>query len=484
MAEESNEQTEAAGKEDKSAKKSTAKKPKTAKAKKAPAKAAAKSKTKKAPAKAKAAAKPKAKKAPAKAKAAAKPKAKKAPAKAKATKAPAAKTAKAEKTPAAEAAKPAVKNGKSKQASSPKKTLQNVHLVTGFPGFIGRRLVDEVLRTQPDSTVVALVQPQMVGHAKKAVSNLSDENASSRVELVVGDITQPKLGIEPSTYASLLERVGTVWHLAAIYDLAVDEQVAYRVNVVGTSHILDFCEELRNLVRLNYVSTCYVAGERDGLVLESELDVGQGHKNHYESTKFWAELEVQRRWGTLPTSIFRPGIVVGDSKTGATDKYDGPYFLINLLLRMPSWLPMVNVGQGDATVNLVPVDYVVDAMIAIGSKAGTTGKVFQLGDPNPMRAKDLISLLLQRLGRRQAIGTIPSSIFEGALGVAPIRRLIGIPKESVIYFNHPVRFDVSATLDALEGTGIRCPHFSDYATTMLDYMKRNPDKGFLDNRRI
>jgi len=278
--------------------------------------------------------------------------------------------------------------------------------------------------------------------------------------------------------------VGTVWHLAAIYDLAVDEQVAYRVNVVGTSHILDFCEALRNLVRLNYVSTCYVAGERDGLVLESELDVGQGHKNHYESTKFWAELEVQRRWGTLPTSIFRPGIVVGDSKTGATDKYDGPYFLINLLLRIPKWLPMVNVGAGDATVNLVPVDYVVDAMVSIGSREGTTGKVYQLGDPNPMRARDLISLLLQRLGRKQAIGTIPSSLFEGALGVAPIRRLVGIPRESVVYFNHPVRFDVSATLEALEGTGIRCPHFSDYATTMIDYMKRNPDKGFLDNRRI
>ena len=322
-----------------------------------------------------------------------------------------------------------------------------------------------------------------MGTAKSTVLGMGSD-AVKRVELVTGDITLSRLGLPADRYDKLLEQVTTVWHLAAVYDLSIDEQIAYRVNVVGTSNILDFCEEAKRLERHNYISTCYVAGDRAGLVLESELDVGQGHKNHYESTKFWAELEVQRRWGTIPTAIFRPGIVVGDSNTGETDKYDGPYFLIQFLSKLPSWLPFVNMGQGDATVNLVPVDYVVDAIATIAPRSDAVGKVFQLGDPNPMRTRDIIDLILRQMGRRPTIATVPPALFEGALKVGLLRRLIGIPHEAVIYFNHPVRFDVSNTLEALENTDVRCPHFSSYVATMIDYVARNPEKGFLDGRTI
>ena len=174
-----------------------------------------------------------------------------------------------------------------------------------------------------------------------------------RCELLTGDISRTLLGLEPERYAELARTLAQVWHLAAIYDLAVPPDLAHRVNVVGTTNVLDLCEQCTGLQFMGYVSTCYVSGRRRGVILESELDCGQTFKNHYESTKFWAELEVQRRT-KVPSIIFRPGIVVGDSRTGITDKYDGPYFVLRLLQHLPAFLPVPNVGRGDAVVNIIP----------------------------------------------------------------------------------------------------------------------------------
>ncbi|MCA9563662.1 MAG: SDR family oxidoreductase, partial [Myxococcales bacterium] len=271
--------------------------------------------------------------------------------------------------------------------------------------------------------------------------------------------------------------VTTVWHIAAVYDLAVGELFAYRVNVVGTSKVLDFCEACANFERLNYVSTCYVAGERHGLVREDELDEGQGHKNHYESTKFWAELEVQRRRERIPTVIFRPLVVVGDSQTGEIPKYDGPYMLMRFISRLPQWVPPVFIGEGEAHFNIAPVDYVVGAMLAIAAKPDTdvVGEVFQLADPNPMRARDFLALVIRSMGRPEPKIALPKQVFDAILAVPQLRKLTGIPREGAVYFNHAVRFDVSNTLEALQDTDIRCPHPSTYMRTLLDYMYRNPE---------
>lgn len=359
-------------------------------------------------------------------------------------------------------------------------------LLTGFPGFLGKNLIERLVELQPESTFYLLIQAKLRGVAERSLAAIEREHPSleGRWELLEGDITDRFLGFGEERYNELTEHIQVVWHLAAIYDLAVPEQLAYRVNVTGTIHVLDFCEACDDLARFNYISTCYVSGEREGMIYEDELDEGQGHKNHYESTKFWAEVEVQRRSHNLPTAIFRPGIVVGDSRTGETAKYDGPYYLMKLLRRLPDWLPMVNIGKGETVVNLVPIDFVADAMAFLGLEEGVEGQVFQLADPNPMRARDVVALVLDCMNKAPALATVPSTLVEAALSRQKLEELVGVPRESLVYFNHDARYDTSNTQRELKETGIRCPHLSTYMQTLVDYFLRNPEKEFLDKRRV
>lgn len=359
-------------------------------------------------------------------------------------------------------------------------------LITGFPGFIAGRLVRELLARQSDNRFVFLVLPKMCALAARRLAEIERELPAfeGRWEIVEGDITAQQLGLDDETHARLTAQVGVVWHLAAIYDLSVEEQIAYRVNVTGTIHVLDFCEACQDFARLNYISTCYVSGDRVGRIYEDELDTRQHHKNHYEETKFWAEVEVQRRAEHVPTAILRPGIVVGDSRTGETDKYDGPYYIFKLLERLPGWVPLPNIGGGQAVVNLVPVDFVAAAMAHIGLAEGAEGQVYQLADPNPMRASDVLALTLEALGRPPARGNVPSKLVDDLMRSERLEHTLNVPREAVVYFNHDARYDTTNTTRALAGTGIHCPHLSGYLTTLIDYMLQFPDKSFLDDREI
>ena len=201
-------------------------------------------------------------------------------------------------------------------------------LVTGFPGFIGARLVKALLDDSPDTRVVGLAEKRMEKQARKAADELE-----GRVEVVFGDITERRLGLADDEYERLTAEVTAVYHLAAVYDLAVPLDIATKVNVDGTGNVLSFCEDCEGLERLHYVSTAYVAGARKGSVYEHELALGQSFKNHYESTKFQAEVWVRDAMDRVPTTIYRPAIVVGDSRTGETAKFDGPYYMLRSISR-------------------------------------------------------------------------------------------------------------------------------------------------------
>lgn len=370
-------------------------------------------------------------------------------------------------------------------ATTDEPTLTGPALITGFPGFLTSMLLRELMRTNPDGEFHLLVESRYHEVARTRLARTRElADFAGKAELHVGDITAPRIGLSEETWDELTAKVENVWHLAAIYNLGVPESLAYKVNVSGTIKVLDFCEACDGLERFNYVSTCYVSGERTGLIFEDELDEGQGHNNHYESTKFWAEVEVQRRSAEIPTAIFRPSIVVGDSETGETDKYDGPYYLFKVFKNLPSWMPIPNIGSGEAVVNIVPVDFVVSAMVHIGLRAGFDGTVYQLADPNPMRARDIVGLTLDLLGRRKAPGTVPPKVLDVALSSNQMEELLGVPREVVDYFTHKARYDTSNTLRALQDTNIRCPHLSSYLQTLMDHVDRNPEKSFLDARRV
>jgi thioester reductase-like protein len=265
--------------------------------------------------------------------------------------------------------------------------------------------------------------------------------------------------------------------LAAIYDLAVPLEVAQRVNVEGTGNIVGFCRRCEKLERHNYVSTAYVAGTRKNVVYEHELVMGQWFKNNYESTKFQAEVWVRDSMDDVPTSVYRPAIVVGDSRTGETQKFDGPYFMLrSIAVSLRYRLPITKYGRSKAPFNVVPVDFVVNGLMAGSKDDGAVGETFHLVDPDPISAGEVFGLLSELYASKKPAYTIPAAPVALALRAKPVRALFkGIPAESIQYLNHPVRYDARCATELLERSGLRLPRFTEYAETMVRYFREHED---------
>jgi nucleoside-diphosphate-sugar epimerase len=350
--------------------------------------------------------------------------------------------------------------------------------ITGFPGFLASELLPRLLAGAPGTGATCLVQRRHLplAHARAAQIVRDQPGLDGRIRLVEGDIRLPDLGLDE---AARLQRDATaVFHLAAVYDLAVQRQPAMDVNVHGTRHVLDFAEGCPRLERFHHVSTCYVSGDHAGDFREEELQKGQRFLNFYEETKYLAEIDVQARMaGGLPGTIYRPAIVVGDSATGATQKYDGPYYIIQWLLRQPAvaLLP-TSPGAARRRVNMVPRDYVVDAMAHLAARDDTGGKVYQLCDPAPPTVDEVIRILAAATQRRIVRVPINAALAKRALRHVPgVYRLLKIPAEAVDYFAHPARYTPAHTLAALAGSGIHCPPFAEYAGRLVSFMRRHPE---------
>ena len=356
-------------------------------------------------------------------------------------------------------------------------------LLTGYPGFLASALLTRMIRAKDYGHYTLLVLPELGARARAMLEELSymELEFEGRWTVLEGDITRPRFGLDMEDWSALCAQTQVVWHLAALYDLSVSPKVAYQVNVLGTRHVLNLCQEAMAFDRLIYVSTCYVSGTRKGVIYEDELDRDQGHKNYYEETKFWAEVEVRRQIEHLglDAMIFRPGIVVGDSRTGRTSKYDGPYYIFDLLWRLPSWLPAVGVGDGEAKVNLVPVDFATKAMLHIARDQAHLGQTFHIADPNPMRAKDVLSQALAVMGKGSTRGHLPPRLVDRAMKVERISEAVGVPRESFVYFNHDAHYDTTHLDRALAPTTLRCPHLSDVLPRLIEAMLKDKKAGHL-----
>jgi thioester reductase-like protein len=340
--------------------------------------------------------------------------------------------------------------------------MPQTSLLTGFPGFLAGRLVPRLLADDPEARIVALVEPRMVDRARAL--------APDRVDVQPGDITDAMLGLDPRTYDRLADEVVRVFHLAAVYDLAVGAEPAERVNVGGTQHVVDFCRRATRLERHHYISTAYVAGLRSGLVLESDLAAGQAFKNFYESTKFAAEVIVRASMRDVPTTVYRPAIVVGDSRTGETQKFDGPYYLLRTYAAAKG--PLLQIGRGDAPFNVVPVDFVVDAIAAGTRDPEAVGNTLHLVDADPVSSAELARLLAREYAGREPSLPVPAGIVDRSLKYAPVRRLFGgPPRQSIRYLNHPVSFDTTQAAEVLGRNGLRCPRFPEYVGAMVAFFK-------------
>ncbi len=360
-----------------------------------------------------------------------------------------------------------------------------LYFFTGFPGFIARRLVKSMALERRDRKFVFLVQAAFVPKAEQDIRQIATEipGFEKRARIICGDITVPRLALDRLTFETLSDEITHVFHLAAIYDLSVPRKTAYQVNVDGTLNILEFCEEMKNLERFVYFSTCYVSGRREGLILESDLDAGRRFKNYYEETKFHAEVEVRSRMTKIPTIIIRPSIVVGDSKTGKTDKYDGPYFVIRLLVKLEKLgLPLKlftlpRIGQGKYPINLVPIDYMTAAVMEIVEQKAALGLTFHVADPEPVPVSDLYENILSHFGIK-TFGMIPSILVENAVQLPAVPSLLNIPAELVEYFNHPAFYDTKNTQTFLKGSGIVCPSIYSVIPKMIEFVRNYPSRPF------
>jgi thioester reductase-like protein len=242
--------------------------------------------------------------------------------------------------------------------------------------------------------------------------------------------------------------------------------------------VLGLIKSLPGFRCLHYVSTCYVSGRFNGVFREADLELGQSFNNFYELTKYEAEVLVQNEMKSgLRAAIYRPAIVVGDSRTGETGKYDGPYFVLQWILRQGKNAILPEIGNPESfRINLVPSNYVLDAMAFLATKESSAGKTFQLADPSPLTIKEVVDLFAKHLGKKIIRIPLPKSFAKAAIaGIPGLESWLGIPRSSLDYFTHPTVYEVSQTLQALQGSGIECPPFADYAKSLIDYRIRNPD---------
>ncbi|MGA9227238.1 MAG: SDR family oxidoreductase [Mesobacillus sp.] len=350
------------------------------------------------------------------------------------------------------------------------------YFFTGFPGFISNQLIREVLRkNNGNGKVYVLVLPSMSEKAEnEKKSILSDFSlAEDRFEIITGDITKNGLEIEPQKNAYLQESVTHVFHLAAIYDLAVPKDLAFLVNVEGTRNVNEWVKNLRNIKRYTYFSTAYVAGKREGVLYENELIKPDEFKNFYEETKYEAELLVDALKAEVPVTIIRPGIVKGHSRTGETIKFDGPYFIMNFIDRL-SFMPFLpRLGKGDTVVNLVPVDYIIEATAYLTFAEKGAGKTYHLTDPKPYKVSELYEMMMAELMRKTPKGAIPIGLAKAGLNLRVFRKYLGVEKEALDYFTWRGYFDSTQAQKDLKESGIKCPDFKDGISAMTSFYKRN-----------
>jgi thioester reductase-like protein len=349
--------------------------------------------------------------------------------------------------------------------------------ITGFPGFIASRLLRRL--AESGDRFLLLVQPALATQAGRELSAIAQQTGTplSHFEILPGDITEPELGLTKKDLERARSESTILFHLAAIYDLAVQQDLAMRVNVGGTRNVNHFAQSLPALRHYHYVSTCYVAGKRTGRIFENELRHDAGFRNYYEETKYLAETEVEDLRSQLPITIHRPSVVCGDSRTGETAKYDGIYYLINYLLKWPSLLANFNIGNDDVSLNLVPVDFVVEAMSALATDASAAGKTLQLADPDPLTTRELFNLIARSLVGKEARITVPARLVESSLMLPPSPALSGLPHLGVPYFFLKQNYDTTEAGLLLAPHSVTCPPFSSYATTIVDYAMSHPTLG-------
>ncbi|HLH31596.1 MAG TPA: SDR family oxidoreductase [Terriglobia bacterium] len=343
--------------------------------------------------------------------------------------------------------------------------------ITGATGFVGSHLAVRFL--DAGYHVTALARGSKSASAESRVRDVLNDVGTSRLEnlrVMEGDISLPDLGLNETAKRQVLASTDEVWHCAASLSFQQeDREEIFRMNVDGTRHVVDLVKQLPSR-RLHHVSTAYVAGNRPDLALETEINVGQTFKNAYEESKCRAEMLISDAQSsqTIVASVYRPSIVIGDSRSGRATHFHGVYAFIRALWtalerlrrRMPErglvHLPMRVLGSETQTLNFVPIDYVIDGMVTISERSDSPGGTYHLANPVPTENRVWLRNICRILGV-EGIELAGADSFVKT----PMTRLEGLfQKQMAFYYQYlqgEPRFDCRRALEALKGTGIECP---------------------------
>ncbi|CAN5538363.1 SDR family oxidoreductase [soil metagenome] len=349
------------------------------------------------------------------------------------------------------------------------------YVVTGGTGFIGRHVVSRILQTEPDADVWVLVRRGSLGRFERLAADWGE-----RAKPLVGDLLEPELGLRDDTVAHL-GAVDHLVHCAAIYDLTAAEADQRAANVEGTRAVLGLAHRLDAV--LHHVSSIAVAGSFRGVYTEEDFDIGQQLPTPYHQTKFEAE-QLVRSTPRLRYRIYRPGVVVGDSRTGEIDKIDGPYYFFGLLARLaalPSLTPLALPDIGRA--NIVPVDYVADALVTLLRVEGRDGQTFHLTAPRAIGLREIYRSVAGEAGLPPLRFVLPESTAAPLLQARGLLKVwrnmaatqLGIPTEILDVVNSAPDLAAERTREALTGSGIEVPEFRSYAPALWRYWAQHLD---------
>ncbi len=365
------------------------------------------------------------------------------------------------------------------------------YFVTGATGFVGRHLVQELLKR--DGTIYVLVREGSRGKVDELIDSLG---AGDRIVPVSGDMAEKGLAVE-----GFDEKIDHFFHLAAIYDVAADPEAMIKANVEGTRHVVEFVNS-HDVGRFHHTSSIAVAGDYKGVFQEDMFDEDQKLPHAYHESKYDSE-KLVRREAQPQTLIYRPGIVVGHSETGEMDKIDGPYYFFGLIKRLrhalPAWFPLA--GPEGGQTNIVPVDFVAQAMDHIGHlpDAELPGTTFHLVNPDAQTVGETLNEFARAAHAPQfamrvdpnVTNAIPKQVRAGLKALPTVKRIrettlrdLGIPPDAMENRDFHCTFDPRDTQRALEGTGIAAPPLSTYAPALWDYWERNLDPALFRERSL
>jgi thioester reductase-like protein len=346
-------------------------------------------------------------------------------------------------------------------------------LITGYPSWLARAVCAEVLRTDRFAGVQALVRASQVGAAQAALDELPEKDRR-RVAFAVGDAAAIDFGLSGAEYKSLTREVTRIHHCAQVTHSAVDRKAAARINIGGAREAIEFATCCSTLECLVFYSTVQVAGDRTGIVHEDDLKAGQSFRNVVEETKARAEKLMRAAMGHLPVAVVRPSTVVGDSRTGEVDRFDGPSLLILLVVTSPPDLALPLPGRGDERLNLVPIDWVVRASVAMGRDPRAIGRTFHLVDPRPPTARQVFELVARAGGRPGPRGSIPANLAKALLRAPGLERILNGPRAFLEALTTSVTYDARNADELLPALGVGdCPPLETYVDKWVEYVQEH-----------